>query len=356
MDCWYLKHGLHLDLTVNGYRASPCCQYKANENVSVPNPQDIHKHDILKNLKNDFDNDIKNPGCESCWTQEKLFSHSKRLDAPTKDKWQDIQVWDLRPGNTCNLKCVMCMPHLSTKWYEDVDIWKKYNDSNFSIDQIRTKQKFDWDYVKENTKNKALKIYIAGGEPFYMKEVINFLEYLSQFKFNCKNTEIMINTNGISFNDKMITLLKKFQKLVLIVSIDGYGQVDELIRYPTVFSEKLKFIKQCRKFADIRLNVTVSALNLLDLSLLQLKFHRYNLQFYKLDAPDFLSIDSLHPKVIKKAKKIYSTKHKNKLIFDMLSNYSYNKNNAEKLKEYLLDLDRKRNTDSLKIIPWCFRV
>ena len=354
MDCWYLKHGLHLDLTVNGYRVSPCCQFRANENVSVPNPEDIHKHDILKNLKNDFDNGIKNSGCASCWTKEKLFNQSKRLDAPIKEKWQDIQVWDLRPGNTCNLKCVMCNPQLSTKWYEDIDVWKKYNDRNFSIDQIRTKQKFDWDYVKENTKNKALKIYIAGGEPFYMKEVINFLEYLSQFEFNCENTEIMVNTNGISYNNNMIKLLMKFKKIVLIVSIDGWEEVDELIRYPTVFAHKLKFIRQCMKFAEIRLNTTVSALNLLDLWVLQKQCHRYNIQFYKLDTPDFLSINSLNPKIIKKARNIYSKKHKNKNIVEMLSNYSYNENNAKRLKEYLIDLDSKRKTDSKKIIPWCF--
>jgi len=353
MHCWHLEHGLHLDLTVHGYRVSPCCQFNSTEYFNVDHPSKIHDHNLIKNLKKDFENDIKNLGCNSCWTQEKLTGHSKRLDAPDTKLWKDTQVWDLRPGNLCNLKCIMCMPHLSTKWYEDVDIWTKYN-TKFDINQIKNKQSFDWDYVKEHTANKARKIYIAGGEPFYMKEVLDFLEYLSQFSFNCKHTQIMVNTNGISYNEKMINLLKKFKDIVLIVSIDGYAEVDNLIRFPTNFKEKIKFLNTTRSFADIRLNVTVSALNLFDIPNLHNKMSRkFNLQYYKLNHPDFLSINSLKPKTIKKAKKIFA-KNENKFVSEMLKEYNYNTMGNKLLKEYLLDLDAKRKTNSVKILSWCF--
>jgi len=98
----------------------------------------------------------------------------------------------------------------------------------------------------------------------------------------------------------------------------------------------------------------VSALNLFDIPNLHNKMSRkFNLQYYKLNHPDFLSINSLKPKTIKKAKKIFA-KNENKFVSEMLKEYNYNTMGNKLLKEYLLDLDAKRKTNSVKILSWCF--
>ena len=60
----------------------------------------------------------------------------------------------------------MCNLWNSSKWYEDIEIFKNYT-TDFQMKIIgNPRENIDWDYIYENSKDKAKKIYIAGGEPF----------------------------------------------------------------------------------------------------------------------------------------------------------------------------------------------
>jgi lipopolysaccharide export system protein LptC len=67
--------------------------------------------------------------------------------------------------------------------------------------------------------------------------------------------------------------------------------------------------------------------------------------------PNFLHINSLKPDVIYGVKKV---KNKPAYVADLIKNYSYNEDGNKKLKAYLQDLDNKRNTDSKRVLPWCW--
>ena len=107
---------------------------------------------------------------------------------------------DIRFGNTCNLKCIMCSPQISSKWYEDWSALsgKKYfyNDDKRINLRFNTKKKlkpesnvYEWSNDLSSSSNflrtqidknitQLRCIYIAGGEPLIVKSHYNFLQLL----------------------------------------------------------------------------------------------------------------------------------------------------------------------------------
>jgi len=362
LKCWYLQNGIYMDHTIQGYRVLPCCQYQHTEEfAAVDHPSKIHEHKFIKNIKKEFKQGIKHKGCDICWKNEKILGHSMRLRMPdqarnTKKDFKpkgQFENWDLRPSNICNIKCVMCQPYCSSKWYEDADIWQKYNGGINIVESLRNKPEFDWDYVKENAPNNAYSIYIAGGEPLYDKKVFDFIEYLSNFKWNLKNTNLRFNTNGISYTDKWDSVLSKFENVYFIVSMDGLNEVDEYIRFPTNFNEKIKQINifQKKKNYQYAVNTTISALNF-PVVQKQIRKYYHCIGLNTLVQPHFLHINSLKPDVVYKMKK--DKKINNPYIADLIKNHKYSPKGNDTLKKYLSDLDQKRGTDSKRVLPWCW--
>lgn len=337
----------------NGYNVKPCCLYNNRDNLyTVENIQDINDNPYIKEIQENFKKDWKRPECNSCKVKENFGKTSRRLNS-LKTGYKGIVHWDIRPGNTCNLKCAMCNFSNSSKWIEDIDILKKYK--NLDMNASKTRENLDWTWIYENCVDKAEKIYIAGGEPFYMKNVHQFLEKLSSNEWNRNNTEIQIQTNGVSNTPKFLNVLSQFRKLTFSISIDGWGSVNELIRYPTNHEELVKgagelFDLKCKA---VVFNITVQAMNLPNIDTLVTELRKYGRCVYdihKLIKPVFLGINCLKPKVVKKVRKQTKVRE----IRAFTKDYKFDEEKNKLMQSYLLDLDRKRGTDSRKIIPWCF--
>lgn len=354
MKCYYVDHHRYVNSTKIGYLVKPCCRARTNhENVKTI--QDIEDSNLLKEIKDSFLKDEQHPACYECWNNEKLKLPSKRLNASNKlVNAVGIEDWDIRPGNTCNLKCIMCDPHQSSKWIEDIDIYNETFEHKLDKKSISAPE-IDWDYIKQNTINSAKRIYIAGGEPFYMKNALEFLEKLSQYEWNRKHTFIDIQTNGVSFNDKSLEILNRFDLQHIGFSIDGWKQVNEIIRYPTNWNDlykNLTYFKNnyCSDAKTISVNVTVSSLNLLDIDNLIKNLYPLDIHLNELYHPSILHINSLKPDVIEEL----NLKTENTFLKDLISKYHFNEENNIKLKSYLEALDKKRGTNSKSILPWCW--
>lgn len=140
----------------------------------------------------------------------------------------DIQpLWyDLRISNNCNLSCIMCGPQYSSTWAKKLGIEHKH-------------LSFDPDIkISPNT----YKIQLAGGEPFMIKKFSNFLE-----KINNLNCEIIVNTNATIINQTLLDQLKRFKNTTIVISVDGYGELNEKIRTGTIWSTVVKNIKIFQK-------------------------------------------------------------------------------------------------------------
>ena len=116
----------------------------------------------------------------------------------------EIPYFDLRLGNVCQLKCVMCSPHDSSSWIND---WKlqypKYKTIELKQDQGWDKQyNYTWysntsflDSVKGQVKN-LKELYFAGGEPLIIPEHYKILEFMVA-SGDAKNCILRYNSNGL---------------------------------------------------------------------------------------------------------------------------------------------------------------
>jgi hypothetical protein len=156
-----------------------------------------------------------------------------------------LQYLDLRLGHTCNIKCVMCSPHDSSKWVAD---WQKLipvlQDEDVKIQMRWDKKEFNnfwherkefWDELYAQIPN-LKQVYFAGGEPLMIREHKTFLEEIVRQGYE-QNILLRYNSNGILVDEELIALWSKFKRVKFAISIDSYEERDEYIRFPTKFAD-----------------------------------------------------------------------------------------------------------------------
>jgi len=165
--------------------------------------------------------------CQACYDAEHRKQISFRQDAITtvtqftddveqaiKKKCR-IETWyDLRVSNLCNLACIMCGPTASSTIAK-----------NQGID-VAIKR-----WSATDIEPTAKKVYLAGGEPFLIKE---FRAVLQQVKND--KCEIVVNTNGTIVDTFLVAELARFSNLCITLSVDGVGDLAGKIRVGTVWA------------------------------------------------------------------------------------------------------------------------
>ena len=180
------------------------------------------------------------------WNEEKL-----EIDQLVKETTQDgevpptIRYLDLRLGHTCNLKCVMCSPHDSSRWVQDHDQLIKSTESKIVLHQMSwDKNSFDnywyekpelWEEIFDQIPN-IRQLYFAGGEPLMIKEHKNFLEEIIRRGY-ADNITVRYNSNGVLVDDNIIDIWSKFKEVRFAFSIDALEDRNHYIRYPVSWQE-----------------------------------------------------------------------------------------------------------------------
>lgn len=241
--------------------------------LSHENIPQIRNHALLKEIRRSMLEGKWHPACGRCQTEEDSGLQSKRLysrnsfepmmgalrektalDGGIKSEEFPILDADFRFGNRCNLACRMCGPTDSSKWYGDHNkvFGSFYTDGHQGI-HLRTgtdgritaePNPYSWHQNPQLWQGlaKALpnirKIYFAGGEPLMIPEHELFLETLAASPA-AKNITIEYNTNLTLLPPRILELWKSFQEIRLGVSMDGRGEVNEYIRYPSSFPKTL---------------------------------------------------------------------------------------------------------------------
>jgi MoaA/NifB/PqqE/SkfB family radical SAM enzyme len=196
--------------------------------------------------------------CNKCFEEESNGITSKRvwetryrsdeldIDSIIKDTSKDgvvppiIHYLDLRLGHTCNLKCVMCSPHDSSKWTQDYDKLMSKTDNQTIVKQIFwNKSQFNnywherpelWEEIFDQIPN-IKQLYFAGGEPLMIKEHTRFLEEIVSRGYADKII-VRYNSNGLLVDEYIIDLWSKFKEVRLAFSIDALTDRNHYIRYP----------------------------------------------------------------------------------------------------------------------------
>jgi len=144
---------------------------------------------------------------------------------------------------------------------------------------------------------------LSGGEPFLLEKTVELFE---QIREKNPNIKLNINTNGSISSDRILNAIKQMNNVKLCVSIDGYGTVQEYIRYPLKWNkieENINsFYNSGNKNLHLSFNCTVQNFNILDLDTMILFLVRnYPMAFLNLSVlenPDHLNIRTL-PKEIR---------------------------------------------------------
>lgn len=229
-------------------------------NFAVNTPMQAWNSDYMKSVRTTMMAGKIPASCKKCYDEEKIGVVSKRMWETTtwmerglepekllNDTKEDgtvpekLRYLDLRLGHTCNIKCVMCSPHDSSKWVKD---WKELYPQ---LESATVKNQMQWDkdsfdnkwHENEEFWNQLYKqipnlreVYFAGGEPLMIKEHKKFIEEIVRQGFST-NIVLRYNTNGILIDEEVISLWKHFGKVKVGVSIDAAGARNNYIRYPT---------------------------------------------------------------------------------------------------------------------------
>jgi hypothetical protein len=211
--------------------------------------------------------------CQSCYAledlgiisarQQETVEWANRLQFKSVQDFCDVSMpvyYEVRASNKCNLQCRMCEPgssHLIDREYRQIGLIDRYKDPA---------KKFGggFDIVKfENLK----KLYIAGGEPLVMSETYDFLDRC--VREGKTDFELLINTNGTKLSDKFKQLIGHFSNLQFIFSIDGFGDLNHYIRWPSRWEVILDHWQYLRdNNHKVIVNTTVSIYNIHHLHIL----------------------------------------------------------------------------------------
>ena len=294
---------------------------------------EILSSQTMREMRNRIRNGDDIPNCETCWIDEANGKESKRQQYNNYYKeWygEDCINFSSEPerlidvqlifDNTCNLKCRSCNTNYSSKWREEsIDRNIPFWETTAEINMNDIERSAFWKTMDDWTKD-VMRMEIMGGEPFYMKEFKQFVDYLIDTG-RSKNVALTLSTNGtIADKDFLDKMVKNFRDIAFSVSIDGVEDKFTYLRHPGKWDEvkaNLDYYYELHNSDHpvfVQITHTVTALNILYLP----DFHEY----FKTTFPNFkIWNNSVHyPKWISPPILPESAK---KLITDKLLQYEW---------------------------------
>jgi len=267
----------------------PCCIYRWDdvpEDLNIFHP-DPFNHPYMKNLREQMIKDEYVSGCTYCYQNEKTSGNSFRTavdDAPDNfgivnkiDNESSLTYLDLSISNTCNNKCRMCGPDLSTSWYSDAKKLKK------KIPKGIIKNPFI-----ENGDFKNLRhLKILGGEPLMEQDVL--IDILQRCNLKLLSVNLVTNTT-LRPNGELFALLKRCKSVNISLSVDSYGDLNSFLRSGSVWSTVKKNIKWYNKNFDANVHSVASIYNINVLQDLILFCKKINIphNYVLIDGPDYM--------------------------------------------------------------------
>ena len=229
-----------------------------NMNLRDHTIEEVWNSEQMRNIRLQMLNNEIPSSCKKCFEEEAKGIKSKRnwetkvwneridvqeiVDQTQEDGTLPVNIpyFDLRLGNLCNLKCIMCSPHDSSKWVKD---WKlqypKYELIDLKQDQ-GWDPSFDYVWYKKSSfldsvKNQAhhiKELYFAGGEPLLIPEHYAILQFMIDEGY-AKNCILRYNSNATDISQRLLDMWEYFKEVKFNFSIDSVGEKNDYIRHPS---------------------------------------------------------------------------------------------------------------------------
>lgn len=248
-------------------------------------------------------------GCQKCNRHEKMGLRTLRNQANSelprrgteglRVEPEDIQYLEIFIGNVCNLKCMTCDPSLSSSWEMD------YNNLGWSVPRARDHVNYESLIPRLPRLNH---IKFVGGEPILNRHHFDVLSSIPQA--TARRMRLTYNTNVMAWpKSDLLNIWKQYETIDLILSIDGFGTVNDYIRFPSRWNQIEENTRNYFEFAKthpgfrISVNCTVSIYNVFSLDPLEKWFTQIRnsypqktFHFFLLNplvSPDFMDIRNL---------------------------------------------------------------
>lgn len=223
-------------------------------NINKDKLSDVWNSESRKNIISDLRSGIEVSNCETCWQEERSGLTSKRMrDNQRYSEINEVDLpimFDIKPGNTCNLRCRTCYSGNSSSWVTE----------EYDLGLLKTKQIINpyrnnslyWEELSSLLVN-AKYIEFYGGEPLLIDNLWDILEGM-----DLHDVELHINTNcSLYLNDKQLSIIQKAKKTRIVLSIDGIKNHFEYLRYPAKWEDVLKNLNKYNRLISDRIEVTV---------------------------------------------------------------------------------------------------
>lgn len=346
---------------------SPCCASLLKTNYK--NYDQWWNSNDIKKLRFDIVNNTKNENCLICWNSEevgkpslrqsynKLFSNFLdynviKQSTKNNNNVNDMpKTLDLRLGNVCNLKCIMCNPLWSDKIADEVELNKQVFDilpeykKTFQILPF-----IDNDWISKTKINfqEVMWLKLQGGEPLTYKYIYTLINKLN------KDCTLALTTNGTAFTNNIIKKLSKLKKVEISISIEAANNANNVIRYNSNWSkikDNIEKLINVHTF-EVQINHVLQITSILFLPEI-IKFcesRNLHLNIIKLDSPKALHISGitydLKQKFLKDIEQLNITMEKNQYIkpflYDIMEKTQFSLQTYENFVKYVKYLDSIR--------------
>jgi MoaA/NifB/PqqE/SkfB family radical SAM enzyme len=372
---------VHLATDPNGQTKLCCIASGHSGDLSKDSVEDVWNNEYMRETRLKMLNNEPVSACMKCTYQESINGGSKRLrenknwdvDIPnliasTADDGtvpKEIKYLDLRFGNTCNLKCVMCGPTSSSLWIKDhnlifstlqsPDIKAAMNWDKASLNNTWFKKPSFRDSIYKQIPN-LKQVFFAGGEPLMIKENLILVEEILRQGYEDRIT-LRYSTNGLLITQELIDLWSKFARVIINVSIDACGDHDEFIRYPTNFNEVergLDLLDNAPDNIEVTFATAVQLLNIKHMPDFVEWAGSHIIKPHLLFSPNYLSVQCLPAKDKKEVHKLFKDGGLHSKEWTDILTFMDNEDKSDLLpsfKEYIAKLDVIRETDANSVFP-----
>lgn len=248
------------------------------------------------------------PGCQKCKDDEEIYNiESLRQYSLRELSGKDqLEYMEINLSNDCNLNCRMCGPRYSSTWekflHEHQQLDSYYNKELFEIHH----KNIDVSKLFENVDLSNLKVIkYLGGEPFVTKQILDLFKFLDS-KNLMGQIEFQANTNCTLFPKKHVEYLKKFKNIIMSLSVDAVGNLNDYIRNGSQWNHVDKIIDMWIEFSQqhncrLILAPTLLPYNVHDLTAIRTyaEYKKIKYKLHRLVFPERFRLDVLPLKYLR---------------------------------------------------------
>ena len=265
MDCGAFDSGfcIHPDGKV-----SPCCLFEKSLFKDIDN---INMQDPWADVKD-------GSGCAACIHPGPTY---KSNFDKFKNSTYSIRHLDIRNNNLCSLECSICNSYYSSSWADRLGE-TKFVSTDFDVDVSNVEH-----------------IYFAGGEPLINPKHWQVLDSIP----NPSTVTLQYNSNLTSIKN-IEKYWTRFKNVSVNASMDAIGKLGEQLRYGTDWDKWTNNLDTAAKYAEVKVNPTISVLNIFNLKEIEL-WSKYPVVYNVLTDPQHLCVSVL-PNELKQSMNVSS--------------------------------------------------